>query len=559
MIVSVPPWTPQWTAKMYPPKVGRDHLGLGSVSSDQILPSLVPGINVLTYHPRYHSLYAFLLTEFWERSLPRTRTAWVNFFRPRDYLFSLAANLCDQPEHGVMRNIVGGQVTAPLAAEGRAAYPATYDYIKTELAGYELYYRSVMIDLGLILPGGPGFQYKVDVPTEEGKQLAAAFRSGIEHTTYYKDYFSDNVEMVPTDVIREYIRSACLCQLQSPSAPDRRLVQQAFLYGGNEQAASGRRQTLRLMLDVAHQTETQQIDSGEFRQLIFFGASDSGAHYGAAAGLEETWRRWRLYQAREYYAFALNTLWRHLCRWGLAQDGDVRPIPVTRFWEYLGQCLDMSGIAEDGDTVGLSISAESDVLTVLNWLQSTLGSTQEGFDEACRLSAPVNEHRMYCRAHVNRDDAAVEVAGMLVLLLLLYMRFGEPQVWLKPEWGISCMGADGRRSVDGFMRELRRRLHAGPFSLLDLAKWLYSDYVILQHQVVAASKLPDNTYRFQWEGNRLRFFDLDASVEFLDSRFDAMATTVHELGLCGDIRWPEHSLSEEGHQLLLTGDVRWMN
>ncbi len=45
-------FSPQWIAKMYAGKPGRDHLGLGSVSSDQILPSLSPSINVLTYHPR---------------------------------------------------------------------------------------------------------------------------------------------------------------------------------------------------------------------------------------------------------------------------------------------------------------------------------------------------------------------------------------------------------------------------------------------------------------------------------------------------------------------------
>ena len=59
--------TPQWIARMYPPSTGRDHLGITGVSSDQILPSLAPGINVLTYHPRYHSFYVFLLEEFWKR------------------------------------------------------------------------------------------------------------------------------------------------------------------------------------------------------------------------------------------------------------------------------------------------------------------------------------------------------------------------------------------------------------------------------------------------------------------------------------------------------------
>ena len=57
---------------MYPPKVGRDHLGLDSVSSDQILPTLSPAINVLTFHPRYHSFYTFLLDEFWRRDRLRS-------------------------------------------------------------------------------------------------------------------------------------------------------------------------------------------------------------------------------------------------------------------------------------------------------------------------------------------------------------------------------------------------------------------------------------------------------------------------------------------------------
>ena len=64
---------PFWAAQAYPPRAGQDHLGLGSVSSDRILPRLSPGINVLTIHPRYWSFYAFVLDEFWARDLPRTR------------------------------------------------------------------------------------------------------------------------------------------------------------------------------------------------------------------------------------------------------------------------------------------------------------------------------------------------------------------------------------------------------------------------------------------------------------------------------------------------------
>jgi hypothetical protein len=56
---------PAWGARAFAPKSGQDHLGLGSVSSDRILPALSPGINVLTIHPRYWSFYSWVLDDFW--------------------------------------------------------------------------------------------------------------------------------------------------------------------------------------------------------------------------------------------------------------------------------------------------------------------------------------------------------------------------------------------------------------------------------------------------------------------------------------------------------------
>ena len=92
---------PQWIQQMYASKKGRDHLGLGSVSSDQILQELSPGIYVLTIHPRYFSFYVFLLDEFWRRDLPRRRKSWVNFYRPREFVFSLVL----QRKIGLLRKI----------------------------------------------------------------------------------------------------------------------------------------------------------------------------------------------------------------------------------------------------------------------------------------------------------------------------------------------------------------------------------------------------------------------------------------------------------------------
>src|SRR4051794_11344923 len=244
---------------MFTSSSGEDHLGLASVSSDQILPTLSPTINVLTVHPRYHSFYAFLLDEFWQRDLPRSPRAWIQFFRPRDFIYSLAMHLCDREGHDLTGNITGSRKTGPVAAREPATFDTTTNYIKEPLGGYGLYYRSVLAGLGLVYPGGPRLPYPVDVPTEEGRELAEAFRSAIGATTYYRAHFGVDGGLVPREVIAEYARSACLCQLRTESAPDGPLLRRHFL-NVPEEAAAARRLTFRMLLELAAQTDGYVID-----------------------------------------------------------------------------------------------------------------------------------------------------------------------------------------------------------------------------------------------------------------------------------------------------------
>jgi len=539
---------PQWIAKMYPPKKGRDHLGLGSVSSNQILPTLSPGINVLTVHPRYHSFYTFLLDEFWRDGRPRSRSAWVKFYRPREFVLSVGAYLCDKPEHGDIGDVVGGQKTAPLAGEQLNVYDATFNYIKSNLGGYGLYYRSVIAELGLIYPGGPGFPLAVDVPSEPGKELAAAFREAVRNTTYYREYFNDDAAQVPIGAIRKYIRQACLCQLQTADAPDRPLLAEVFLRQGLNPA--DRRATFRLFLDIADQTQGHSIDEDAFRQLLYFRATHRGATYNPMDSVGETYRKWRLYQAREYYAFALNAMWYHLCDWGLALGGDVRPVPVSQVWEHVDTALDFNGLAARLGVPEPDLAVDSDVRGLLDWLAGLAGADGTAFDVACTIDAPVHEHRLYRLAMEHRGSPEVMVAGMITMLALILLRFDQPDLWRQSEWEICRMGADGRLSVDGFLRALDSKLQRGPVSIRQIARWLYGDYIILQHQLVASRKLPDNTFRFRREGDRLRFYNLENTLGFMNSRFNAISTTIHELGLCADFRRSAHPLTPDGEQLL---------
>ncbi|HLZ57666.1 MAG TPA: hypothetical protein VKR06_12015 [Ktedonosporobacter sp.] len=545
---------PQWIARMYPGKKGMDHLGLGSVSSDQILQALSPGINVLTLHPRYYSFYTFLLDEFWRRDRPRSRHEFELFFRPREFIFSVGAQLCKRAEHGVMRNIIGSRKTAPLAAEQRRSYDTTTDYIISDLGGYGLYYRSVMMEVGLIYPGGPGFPYPFDVPTEKGKEVADSFRQAIQQTSYYREYFDHDSAHVPIAVIKDYIQQACLCQIQKPEAPDRPLLQDIFLHGGPAQKAASRRATLRFFLDIAAQTHGYAINEDAFRQLLYFQETADGARYLPQETVQETFHCWRLYQAREYYAFALNAMWSYICTWGLDHNSDRHPLPLSQFWQHIDTVLTFEAFAARWKLSSPGLTPDSTFEDLLNWLRQLVNADEHSFDHACTQGSPIQEHRLSQVWTQGLNAPEVMIAGMMVMLGLIYLRFGQPAYWLRPEWAISRMGANGRLSLDSFVKTLRR-LQQDHVTIREVTRWIYNEYVILQHQLVANSKLPENTFRFRREGDRLRFYQLENRLTFSDSRFDALSTTIHELGWCGDLSGADHTLSAEGQKLLREGDL----
>ena len=107
-----------------------------------------------------------------------------------------------------------------------------------------------------------------------------------------------------------------------------------------------------------------------------------------------------------------------------------------------------------------------------------------------------------------------------------------------------------------FLIELRRRV-AEDQSIGQVVAWLHLDYVIEQHERVANAKLhtTGDTYRFRREAGRLRFFAKETRVGMNDSRFNANATVIYELGLAGYLYDEDHPLSEEGEELRSDGDV----
>jgi len=550
----------QWTEKLYPPSGGRDHLGLGSVSSDQILPKLSPDIVVQTVHPRYWSFYTFLLDEFWRRDLPRTRHDFARFYRPREAIFAIGAHLCDRPEHhpgnGQMAAIVGAIRAGALARQSPPVYDAQFNYIKGMLGGYGLYYGASIAAMGLALPALPVAGLPFDTPTPEGRIVANSFREAVAGTAYYREYFDRDDAQVPGEVVLEYIRAACLCQLQVDHAPDRPLLRDVFLHAGDAEESAQRRATMRFLLDLADQTDGHALTEDRYRQLAYYRADADGAMWTPLDSNIRTARRWRLYQAREYYSFALNRLWRYLAEWGqarIAVSGDA--VPLADWWAHVDEALDFASLAAVLGIDDPGFDSASTLTGIADWASRTALAGGD-LDSAWEVGAPVTEHALY-RWAARTDEPAVIPAALLILVLIA-VRIGAPAVQMAyaDDWDICLDGGVSRLALNRFFSQWRRHRMAS-MTLAGAARWLLSDYVIRQHERVAIAKLAQtgDTFRFRRQGDQLRFYEADAPARMSNSRFQALATTIYELGLVENLYAERHLLSPDGRRLLDRGDL----
>lgn len=542
---------PAWTLPMYQPSTGMDHLGLASVSQDRILPALSPGVNVLTVHPRYWSVYSWLLTEFWDRQLPRTQAAWGLFLKPRERIFVAAVLSC--PRHGTDIPEVAGKRTVGAEVDREdTEFDPTAPYLKNARGGYPIY-ASAVSQLGLTLLDRDTSQFSCDAPTEAGRALGHSLRAWIEPTRYYAHHFNAVDVAVPADVVAEYAERVCLCRLVD--GPDLPHVEDAFLHGGDPGQAERRRSSLRLVCDVSAQTKAEPVDSWDFRKLIYYGRDYRGRSYTpSTAELQATWRRWRLYQLRELQAWACNRWLRWISRWGLASGGDRAPIPLA----------DVLATADDSDFAVLAASlnlddpelASGDPLdALLEWVRSA-AAIDGDLDDPWDVDAEGCEDGFFDHLwDLDRDGTDIP-AGVLALLVSCALRVWplEYQLRYAGDWPLVAAGGARRLGVARTVEDLRSHLKAEA-TIGSTGRWFLEHYVIRQHHRVALGKLPDDTFRLRLDAGRVWFRDEQVAVEVNDSRFRALSTCAAELGWTRPLAEPAHGLTRRGRQLVKGGDL----
>ena len=466
---------------------GQDPLGLQTITTDRILPGLLPGVLALSRRARYFSIYAFLLKRYQDKQLPANNSALDEFIRKREFELAVAFNLCQNPDCNASGGI-GNLVAWPLAE----ARPAHYDRqlsIKSNLGGYGLYYRSPMEELGIVVRAGKGTigdePIAVDAlhRTRRAVCLAEEFGRSIEQTRWFKDYLH-SVDPIPSDVLEELSRSACLCRLGEHPA-ERQAIRDALLIEPNDdrrEPTQKRRGAFALLLEqMSEQPDVADSDSA-FRERVITSYEHPNRHVGAR---QTAYDQWAAMIMRECLQDSISTIWLAFCRAGL-KNQPFEGCTADELRDLIKDQLFADGAVRIGEVTVSTSHADS----ASDWLKDLRSACKDLEWEALRNLAAESKSGLF---------------GLAVLLVLAARvpKQGEP----RPEWElVACANGDSQPGLRRLVSILNSQLDDGQ-SVLGLLESFVLRFIVAIHETVAMAKLPNSTFRFYWEHGRLRFVD----------------------------------------------------
>lgn len=500
---------PQWIEPVLHLTPGRDPLALQTITTDRIIPQVVPGILALSQRARYFSFYAYVLDEFRVRQIAPSKEILSDFIRSREYEFALAVQLCPRGCGQRSSAVVGGRLAAPAVRQDSEALVRGYS-VQSFNGGYGLYYRSPMIDLGMVAPAGTMLG---DRPTpidvlmgEPAKNLAAVFRGSIETTAYARDYMG-GLDLIPRDVLTQLAEHVCLCRLDD--AGDERELLKAILFNPVEpqvQSVIQRSKSFAMLLSLVDRDPEVAWSEPSFRNAVWqafqeIQALDKDDPYGVTVA------QWAALVAKEYLQEGLSTVWSHFCYAGLATQTAEGLLP-EEVENLLNETLvGQSPLEWDSDVVRYDLA-----MPTIHFKDTLAGILTPFSLEAIRTTA-------YRSA----------MAG-LSYILLLRTRLGDLNQMPVPWKQIARQHSDYQPGLLGFMRQLDEHLTSAP-TIGETMAWIVKRYILIPHESIAYNKLPDRTFRFRWEDGRLRFYHLSPDrFNLTDIRYAAMRWISEDIG-----------------------------
>jgi hypothetical protein len=483
-VLGQPAWIESWL-QVTP---GRDPLGLQTITQDRIMPRLVPGVLVLTQRARYLSFYAFLLAEYERRQLPAANNALSTFVKAREFELAAALQLCPNGCGRQWSGVVGYRAVRAAMAANEDPIPRG-ESVQSYLGGYGLYYRSPLIDLGVVAPRGTALGDEttpVDVLRRGDwvEAFSGAYGAAVSGTAYYADHFM-GTGPIPLPVLRAYAEVGCLCRLDD--FPDEQRLLRELLFSPRTEADEApvrqRQRSFALALRLVEVAPQAVRSDDGYRDAIVSRAAEVMSDETAEG---EIFAGWAALVTKEYMQEALSCMWLELCTTGLALQG-ADGMSVPEVTALLRTTLLPPGPLTIEET--REVHFRPDTATSELWTQ--VAEATEGMSlEALRAWA------------VGRGTA---VAG-LVLLLATMARLPDVTT-VADGWALVAQQRSEYQPGLLLLRRLLDERIGSEESVADTFEWLGRRYLIEAHERIAYSKMPEFTFRFRWEDGRLRFYD----------------------------------------------------
>lgn len=474
------------------------------------MPRLLPGILVLSQRARYFSLQAFLLHEYQRRRLPLNNTDLSSFIKLREFEYAVAVQLCPRGCGGRPVGMVGKLRAVPAVEEHADAIPRR-ESVESHLGGYGLYYRTPMIEMGMVVPRGRELGEAITPvdaldPHGIGPALADAFGSAIADTSYFREYMFGS-SAIPRGALEELGERACLCRL--PDYPNEQALLRKALFEppapGYAEATKQRCRSFALLLRELERQLEAAVSNGAFMQAVWDDFLDDPAGDGE---LRRTIAEWAALAAKDWWQESLSSVWSHFLRvGGLPSDGlsphgletllSTELVPRGSI-HVLGRVFD---VRPEASTATLADSVAAGTADI-----------------------PLDELREWAA------DTDTTAAGLVLFFALRGRIPSQASVsrgWLE----IGAQSSERQPSLLGFLYHFDRHLEDQP-TLAQTLVWLMKRFVINAHEQIAYSKLPEFTFRFRWEEGRLRFYTLGLGrFRLADIRREAMAQISEDVGL----------------------------
>jgi hypothetical protein len=528
-IVEEPPrrsGAPNWIEPSLNVTPGRDPLGLQTITLDRIMPRLLPGILVLSRRARYFSFHAFLLSEYQRLRLPLTNNDLSSFVKLREYEYAVAIQLCSLGCGDRPVGMVGKTRASPAAQKSEVA---RQESVESPLGGYGLYYRTPMIDLGLVVPRGSALGETItpiDVldPNGIGPALAEAFRGAIAETAYYRDHML-GTSPIPRPVLEELAEKACLCRL-ADHAEEQVLLRRALFEPPAPAYAEATKQRCRsfaLLLRELEREPRAAHSNGAFMQAVW---EDFLADPGGDGAARRTIAEWAALAAKDWWQESLSSIWSHFLRVGGMRAEGLAP-------EKLDLLL-RKQLVPAGPVDVLEREVELDPTAPTAMQAAAVAATTAGL--------PLDELRRWA---AETDSSAAGLILFFALRSRLPAEATSSAGWLE----IGMQSSDRQPSLLRFVHLFERHLDDEP-TLADTLAWLTRRFIINAHEQIAYSKLPEFTFRFRWEDGRLRFYTLGLGrFDLADIRRAAMSQISEDVGLWQQVEGLPQ-LTAQGRQLI---------